>query len=255
MTPQQHNQTGLSVKDFSVSVNGTRIVNRVSLAVQAGTIHILMGPNGSGKSSLLYALMGHPCYVIEEGEILLNENSVTMLAPEERARLGLFLSFQHPVEVSGVSFPSFLRAASNAIAIARGEEQMAPAPFVAEVKEHANTLDLSGAFMTRSVNVGFSGGEKKKAEIIQLLTLKPSIALLDEIDSGLDIDAVRMVCDVLGDYQKQSGAGILLVTHNPRILNLIKPDAVSVMVGGRIVASGGEELAEKIEQEGFRAYE
>lgn len=246
---------GLEVTNLSVAVNGVNVVSDVSFVVAPGETHVLMGPNGSGKSSLLYALMGHPRYVITAGRIMLDGMEITHESPENRATSGLFLSFQHPVEVPGVTMPSMVRAAANAIAKKQGGAELAPAPFVTALKEYASRVDLLYAHLNRGVNEGFSGGEKKKSEIIQLLTLKPKTALLDEIDSGLDIDAVKTVLDALCEYKKETSAGLLLVTHNPRILDLIAADTVTVLMRGSIVASGGREVVERIEKEGFAAYE
>lgn len=243
------------VQNICVSVNGTRVVSDASLALEAGEMHALMGSNGSGKSSLLQSIAGNPRYVVEKGAILLNGVNITQEAPEKRARRGLFVAFQQPVEIPGVSLPSFLRSAVNAIAEERGEKAVSPAPFVEGLKRQAAAFGLSDMFLQRGINEGFSGGEKKKVEILQMLALKPRVVLLDEIDSGLDIDAIRAVASAVDAFRKENGAAVLWVTHNPRVLPLIGADRISVMAKGAIIDRGGAALAHSIEQEGFARYE
>ncbi len=247
------NKGVLAIKNLTVRVGDREIVHDVTLNLKAGETHLLMGPNGSGKSSLLYALMGHPRYAITSGAITLDGKKITALATEDRARRGLFLSFQHPVEIPGVSIGNALRTAVNAVRAGASvkSQPLDPKTFAGMLQQAAEELDIDRALLSRAFNEGFSGGEKKKAEMLQMLLLKPSFAFLDEIDSGLDIDAVRTVLDAALDAQKKFTIGLLIVSHNPRILTLLKPDHVHVMAGGKIVVSGGDELVAKIEKKGF----
>jgi Fe-S cluster assembly ATP-binding protein len=248
--------TTLEIKDLHVSVAATdeaddiSILNGVNLTVNSGETHALMGPNGSGKSTLSYAIAGHPKYRVTQGSITLDGENVLEMTVDERARAGLFLAMQYPVEVPGVSMSNFLRTAATAV---RGE-----APklrhWVKEVKSALDALDIDPSFSERSVNEGFSGGEKKRHEILQLSLLKPKIAILDETDSGLDVDALRVVSEGVNDYAKTEHGGILLITHYTRILRYIEPQFVHVFVGGRIVESGGPELAEELDQNGYERF-
>jgi Fe-S cluster assembly ATP-binding protein len=244
----------LEIRDLHVSVTADdtekQILNGVDLTVRAGETHAIMGPNGSGKSTLSYAIAGHPKYTVTSGEVLLDGESVLDMTVDERARAGLFLAMQYPVEVAGVSMSNFLRSAATAV---RGE---APAlrHWVKEVRQAMTDLDIDAAFAERSVNEGFSGGEKKRHEILQLSLLKPKIAILDETDSGLDVDALRVVSEGVNRYQESGEVGVLLITHYTRILKHITPDYVHVFAGGRIVESGGPELADRLESEGYVRY-
>jgi Fe-S cluster assembly ATP-binding protein len=248
--------TTLEVKDLHVSVvsaeDGTDIpiLKGVDLTVNSGETHALMGPNGSGKSTLSYAIAGHPKYTVTSGSITLDGQDVLAISVDERARAGLFLAMQYPVEVPGVSMSNFLRTAATAV---RGE-----APklrhWVKEVKGAMQSLDIDPAFSERSVNEGFSGGEKKRHEILQLSLLKPKIAILDETDSGLDVDALRVVSEGVNRYAEAEHGGVLLITHYTRILRYIQPQFVHVFVGGRIVEEGGSELAEQLESTGYERY-
>jgi Fe-S cluster assembly ATP-binding protein len=247
----------LELKNLHVALeDGTEIVKGVDLAVDLDEVHAIMGPNGSGKSTLAYALMGHPAYEITEGEILLEGENVVELAADERAQRGLFLAFQYPHAVPGVTVTSFLRSAINAIrkAQAGGEDDPIPIPeFRKELLAQMDRLKVSRELASRYLNEGFSGGEKKRVEILQLAMLKPRIAILDETDSGLDIDAVRIVANGVQELVGPE-MGALVITHYQRILNFIKPDFVHVMVDGRIVEEGGRELAQKLEAEGYERY-
>ena len=244
----------LEIKDLHVSVTADEvekeILKGVDLTVKAGETHAIMGPNGSGKSTLSYAIAGHPKYKVTQGEVLLDGENVLELTVDERARAGLFLAMQYPVEVPGVSMSNFLRTAATAV---RGD-----APklrhWVKEVKQAMTDLDIDPAFAERSVNEGFSGGEKKRHEILQLALLNPKIAILDETDSGLDVDALRVVSDGVNRYRESGETGVLLITHYTRILKHIEPDFVHVFAGGRIVESGGKELADQLEAEGYVKY-
>jgi Fe-S cluster assembly ATP-binding protein len=254
--------TTLEIKDLHVSVENASdgdeigILNGVNLTVRSGETHAVMGPNGSGKSTLSYAIAGHPKYRVTSGSITLDGQNVLEMSVDERARAGLFLAMQYPVEVPGVSMSNFLRSAATAV---RGE-----APklrhWVKEVKAAMEDLDIDQAFGERSVNEGFSGGEKKRHEILQLGLLKPKIAILDETDSGLDVDALRVVSEGVNRYAEAGWddgtgqpvrAGVLLITHYTRILRYIQPQFVHVFVGGRIIESGGPELADELEENGY----
>jgi Fe-S cluster assembly ATP-binding protein len=247
----------LELKNLHVALeDGTEIVKGVDLAVSTDEVHAVMGPNGSGKSTLAYALMGHPAYEVTEGDILFDGESVLEMGADERAQRGLFLAFQYPHAVPGVTVTSFLRSAINAIRKARagGEDDPIPVPeFRKELLAQMDRLKVSRELASRYLNEGFSGGEKKRVEILQLAMLQPRIAILDETDSGLDIDAVRIVA---GGVKELVGPemGAVVITHYQRILNFIQPDFVHVMVGGRIVSEGGPELAHKLEAEGYEAF-
>jgi Fe-S cluster assembly ATP-binding protein len=248
----------LELKNIHVSLeDGTEIVKGVDLAVDTNQVHAVMGPNGSGKSTLAYALMGHPAYEITSGQILFDGDDVTELEADERAQRGLFLAFQYPHSVPGVTVTSFLRSAINAIRKAKGGGVDDPIPipeFRKELLEAMDQLKISRELAQRYLNDGFSGGEKKRVEILQMAMLRPRIAVLDETDSGLDIDALQVVAN---GVQQLVGPemGALVITHYQRILNHIEPDFVHVFVDGRIVEEGGPELAHKLEAEGYKAYE
>jgi Fe-S cluster assembly ATP-binding protein len=246
----------LEIKNLHVALeDGTEIVKGVDLAVDTNQVHAIMGPNGSGKSTLAYALMGHPAYQITEGQILLDGEDITEQEADVRAHRGLFLAFQYPHAVPGVTVTSFLRSAINAIRKAKkGEDDPMPIPeFRKQLFAEMERLKVSRELASRYLNEGFSGGEKKRVEILQMAMLKPRIAIMDETDSGLDIDALRVVAEgVRGLVSPEMGA--LVITHYQRILNFLKPDYVHVFVGGRIVEEGGPELAEKLEREGYEAF-
>ncbi len=247
----------LEINDLHVSLDdGTEIVKGVDLAVDLNEKHAIMGPNGSGKSTLAYALMGHPLYQVTGGQIVLDGEDVTELGADERAQRGLFLAFQYPHAIPGVTVTSFLRSAMNAIRKARagGEEDPIPIPeFRTELLAAMEKLKVPRELASRYLNDGFSGGEKKRVEILQMALLKPRIAVLDETDSGLDIDALRIVA---GGVNELAGPdmGALVITHYQRILNYVTPDFVHVFVGGKIVAEGGPELAHTLEAEGYEAF-
>jgi Fe-S cluster assembly ATP-binding protein len=247
----------LELKDLHVALeDGTEIVKGIDLAVNTNEVHAVMGPNGSGKSTLAYALMGHPAYAITEGEVLFDGQNLLEMAADERAQRGLFLAFQYPHAVPGVTVTNFLRSAINAVRKARagGEEDPIRIPeFRKELLAQMDRLKVSRELASRYLNDGFSGGEKKRVEILQLAMLKPRIAVLDETDSGLDIDAVRIVANGVKELVGPD-MGALVITHYQRILNFIEPDFVHVMVGGRIVEEGGPELAHKLEAQGYEAF-
>ncbi|WP_106847924.1 Fe-S cluster assembly ATPase SufC [Blastococcus sp. Marseille-P5729] len=244
----------LEIRDLHVSVNtGTedkQILRGVDLTLNQGEIHAIMGPNGSGKSTLAYAVAGHPKYAVTSGQILLDGEDVLAMTVDERARAGLFLAMQYPVEVPGVSVANFLRTAATAV---RGE-----APklrhWVKEVKEAMEGLRMDPAFSERSINEGFSGGEKKRHEILQMELLAPKVAILDETDSGLDIDALRVVSEGINRVHEKTDNATVLITHYTRILRYVKPDHVHVFAGGRIAESGGPELAEELEEKGYERF-
>ncbi len=237
---------GLEVKGLHASVEGKELLNGVSLAVKKGEVVALMGPNGSGKSTLACTIAGHPKYAITKGCIRFNGKDITGEKPDKRARLGLFLSFQHPQDISGVSIANFLRTAINA----RRKEKMPVCEFMALLKEKMKMLKMEEGFAKRYINEGFSGGEKKRAEILQLAMLNPEIAILDETDSGLDVTSMRIVAEGIKKSMER-GMGVLLITHYQRFLEYIKPDRVLVMAKGKIVKEGGRKLAEEIEKKGY----
>jgi Fe-S cluster assembly ATP-binding protein len=237
------------IEDLHVSVEGREILRGVNLTIRPGEVHALMGRNGSGKSTLANALMGHPKYAVTRGSVRLDGEDVLGLKPDERARRGLFLAFQNPTSIPGVGTGNFLRAAVKAV---RGTETINAVQFRKELTERMQHLQMDPSFATRALNEGFSGGEKKRAEMLQLAMLKPRLAILDEPDSGLDIDAVRIVSDGINSvHAQQPETGMLLITHYQRILNYVRPDRVHVMVKGRIVESGGAELVQELESAGY----
>jgi len=236
----------LDVVNLTVEVEGTKILKNVNLSVESGEIHALMGPNGSGKSTLSFTIMGHPKYRVVEGDIFFDGESILKLTPEERARKGIFLAFQNPVEIPGAKFEEFLILALTKMLGKKVSIKEVREIIVKELKE----LGLNENHIKRGVNEGFSGGEKKRAEILQLKLLKPKIAILDEPDSGLDIDGVKTVAKVVNEMCSK-GTGILLITHYARILNYAKPSKVSIMVDGKIIAHGGPELAYEVEEKGY----
>ncbi|WP_370961451.1 Fe-S cluster assembly ATPase SufC [Amycolatopsis sp. cg9] len=244
----------LEIKDLHASVTtdegAKEILKGVNLTIKSGETHAIMGPNGSGKSTLSYAIAGHPKYEVTSGEVLLDGENVLEMSVDERARAGLFLAMQYPVEVPGVSMSNFLRTAATAV---RGEAPKLRL-WVKEVKEEMGKLEISQEFAERSVNEGFSGGEKKRHEILQLALLKPKFAILDETDSGLDVDALRVVSEGVNAYKASSEVGVMLITHYTRILRHITPDFVHVFAGGKIVESGGKELADELEEHGYVKY-
>lgn len=240
----------LEIKNLHASVNDKLILKGVDLIIRPGEIHAIMGPNGSGKSTLGNIIAGKTEYKLIQGDILLDGQSIKDLSIDERARLGLFLGFQYPVEIPGVSSAVFLRAALNSIRKAQGQEALDAIDFLNIVKEKMKVLDMDPDFLYRSVNEGFSGGEKKRHDIMQMLLLEPKIAILDEIDSGLDIDALQIVSKGINLFQNDKRS-LLLVTHYQRLLNYVSPDYVHVFMNGKIVASGDKTLAEKLEKEGY----
>ncbi|MBK5106761.1 MAG: Fe-S cluster assembly ATPase SufC [Anaerolineales bacterium] len=242
----------LEIRNLHAGIEGKEILNGVNLTVRQGEVHALMGPNGTGKSTLAYVLMGHPKYEVSQGDVIFGGQNILELAPDERSRMGLFLAFQYPVAIPGVSVANFLRTAVNSRRKAENpEDKGIPIPeFRSMLKEKMDMLKMDHAFAGRYLNEGFSGGEKKRAEILQMAALQPEIAILDETDSGLDIDALRIVSDGINAL-RGADLGVLVITHYQRILNYIKPDYVHIMLGGKIVESGGPELALTLEEQGY----
>ena len=244
----------LEIKDLHVHVETKEgikpILKGATLTVHSGETHAIMGPNGSGKSTLAYTLAGHPKYVVDSGEALLDGKDILKMTPDERAKAGLFLAMQYPVEVAGVSVSNFLRTAKTAI------DGQAPAlrSWVKDMKSSMENLRMDSDFAERDVNVGFSGGEKKRLEILQMELLKPSFAVLDETDSGLDVDALRIVSEGVNRVHDETGCGVMLITHYTRILRYIKPSHVHVFVDGHVAAQGGPELADELEENGYDKY-
>lgn len=242
----------LDITGLKVTVEDTRILNGVDLTVKSGQVHALMGPNGSGKSTLANVLLGHPKYAVTGGSVTFDGKDVLKLSPDERARLGMFLAFQYPQAIPGVTVASFLRSAVNAVREARGEQPLTVMEFRRQLKDKLALLKVDEAFTERYLNDGFSGGEKKRAEILQMALLEPKLAILDETDSGLDIDALRVVSDGVNALRSANPKlGVLLITHYQRILNYVKPDIVHVMVDGRIAETGSPELVKKLETKGY----
>ena len=240
------------IRNLHVNVNGREILKGVDLTVRSGEVHALMGPNGTGKSTLAYSLMGHPNYEITKGEVWFKGQNIIEMEPDERSRLGIFLAFQYPVAIPGVSVANFLRSAINARRKAENpsDKGISVPEFRRLLKERMDLLKMDYSFAGRYLNDGFSGGEKKRAEILQMAVLRPEIAILDETDSGLDIDALRIVSEGVNALRGPE-LGALVITHYQRILNYIKPDVVHIMLGGRIVESGGSDLALHLEEHGY----
>ena len=240
----------LSVTNLDVAVNGDMILNELNLQVQAGEVHAIMGPNGSGKSTLANVLAGHPGYEVTAGSVIYEGQDLLQMDPEERARQGVFLAFQYPVEIPGVSNVYMLKAAVNQIRKHRGENELDAVKFLKLVREKMKLVEMKEEFLHRSVNEGFSGGEKKRNEIFQMAMLEPELAILDETDSGLDIDALKVVAQGVNELRDASRS-IVMVTHYQRLLDYIVPDYVHVLAGGRVLKSGGKELALELEEHGY----
>ncbi len=232
----------LEIRDLHVETNGKEIIKGLDLEIKKGEIHVLMGPNGSGKSTLSYALMGHPKYKITRGDVLFEGESVKDLSPDKRSKLGIFLSFQYPMEVQGVQLSNFIRLATDNKNFQEFRE---------DLSNNMSMLKMDKSFGQRYLNDGFSGGEKKRGEILQMAMLKPKLAILDETDSGLDIDALKTVAEGINTVNKNVNSGILLITHYQRILKFVKPDYVHIISDGKIVQTGGADLVDKLEEEGY----
>jgi Fe-S cluster assembly ATP-binding protein len=244
----------LQIKNLHASVGGKEILKGISLTINPGETHAIMGPNGTGKSTLSNIIAGREGYEVTEGEVLLEGENLLALSADARARAGVFLAFQYPVEIPGVSTSQFLKTALNAKRRAAGEAEIDAMEFLKVVKAKTRTLGIPDDIIKRQLNVGFSGGEKKRAEVLQMTLLEPRLAILDETDSGLDIDALKVVSEGVNSLRDKQ-RGFLVITHYQRLLNYIVPDHVHVMTGGRIVASGGKELAETLEAEGYAKYQ
>ncbi len=240
----------LEIKGLRANIGENEILKGVDLTVAKGEVHAVMGPNGSGKSTLAQVIAGHPAYEVTAGSVTYDGQDLLEMEPEERAQAGIFLAFQYPVEIPGVTNAYFLRSAYNAIRKARGQDEVDPLEFLDVMEEKMQLVDMDPAMLNRSVNAGFSGGEKKRNEIVQLAVLNPRLAILDETDSGLDIDALRIVADGVNKLRSPEKSAIV-VTHYQRLLNYIVPDYVHVLAGGRIVRSGGKELALELEEHGY----
>ena len=237
----------LEIKNLRASIEGNEILNGVDLSLKTGEVHALMGPNGSGKSTLTNVVFGHPAYEVTGGEVLVDGENILELEPHERARLGLFMAFQYPVEISGVTVGRFLKRAAE---IRFGEEGLKGKQFIKRLREMMEFMEIDDKFINRYLNEGFSGGEKKRMEILQLLMLQPEFAILDETDSGLDIDALKVVANGVNKMRGENFGG-LIITHYQRILNYIKPDFVHIMYRGRVLTSGGHDLVETLEAKGY----
>ncbi len=243
----------LEIHDLHVSVEGKPILKGLNLAIEAGEVHAIMGPNGAGKSTLAYVIAGRDGYEVTDGQILFEGQDIQDMDPDERARAGLFLAFQYPVEIPGVSGTTFLKTALNAMRKARGEDELDAMQFLKYVRGKARALGIGDEMLKRAVNVGFSGGEKKRNEVLQMAVLEPKLAVLDETDSGLDIDALKIVAEGVNALHKPENA-TLVITHYQRLLDYIVPDRVHVLADGRIVKSGGKELALELEDKGYAAF-
>jgi Fe-S cluster assembly ATP-binding protein len=237
----------LEIKDLKAEIGGKNILNGVSLKLNINEFHVLMGPNGSGKTTLAKAIMGHPGVKITGGDILVDGKSIVGLTPDKRAKLGLFMLFQNPSEIDGVGFVNFLRSSLESV----NEQTLNTKEFMDSIKSNVEHLNFDKSVVGRSLNKGFSGGEKKKAEILQMAILKPKIAILDEPDSGLDVDAIKIVAENINRIREENNPGLLVITHYSRILKYMKPEYVHVMLNGRIVKEGGVSLIEEIEKAGY----
>ena len=240
----------LDIRDIHIETQGKEIVRGISLKVRQGEFHVIMGPNGSGKTTLAKAVMGHPAYKITKGDILLNGESIKQLSADKRAKLGLFMQFQNPVEIEGVGFVNFLRAAKES----SSGSTVNIKEFMGEIRKYSNKLAITDGIIGRSLNQGFSGGEKKKAEVLQMAILRPKIAIFDAPDSGLDIDAVKAVAESINEVAKQENMGLLVITHYSRILSCMNPQFIHVMANGKMVAEGKHELIQKLERDGYDSF-
>ena len=240
----------LTIDDLHVSIDGKAILNGINLDVRAGEVHAIMGPNGSGKSTLSAAVAGNESYEIIKGDILFKGENIIELAPEERAHKGIFLSFQYPIEIPGITVTNFIKTSINSNLKARGENEMPANKMLKKIREKASLLEIDSKFLSRSLNEGFSGGEKKRNEIFQMAMLEPSLAILDETDSGLDIDALKVVANGVNKLKSKDNA-VIIITHYQRLLDYIVPDYVHVLHEGKIVKSGGKELAHELEEKGY----
>lgn len=240
----------ISIKNLKANIEGKEILKGLNLQVNAGEVHAIMGPNGSGKSTLANVLSGNENYEVTSGEVVFNDRDLLDMAPEDRAREGLFLAFQYPIEIPGISNATFLQTALNEIKKYKGEEELSPKEFLDMMRQTAKIVGMDDSLISRAVNAGFSGGEKKRNEIFQLLMLQPKLAILDETDSGLDIDALKIVSQGVNEFKSKNNA-VILVTHYQRLLEYIVPDHIHVLYNGQIIRSGGKELALELEEKGY----
>ena len=240
----------LEIKNLKASIEDNQILKTLNLKVNKGEIHAIMGPNGSGKSTLSKVIAGHPAYTVNDGDILFSGESILTLEPEERSHLGIFLAFQYPIEIPGVSNEDFLYLSYNSKLKAEGKEEISPIEFFSVITEKLSIVDMSPTFLTRNVNEGFSGGEKKRNEIVQMLLLDSKLSILDETDSGLDIDALRIISKGIKTFMTEEKA-IVLITHYQRLLDYVQPDFIHVMQNGKIIKTGTAELAKELEQKGY----
>ena len=245
-----NNTPVLEIKDLKANINKNEILKSLTLTINKGEIHAIMGPNGSGKSTFSKVLAGHPAYTVLNGEILFNGNSILDLDPEQRSHLGIFLAFQYPIEIPGVSNEDFLRLAYNAKQIAENKPEVDPLEFFSIINQKLELVDMSPAFLSRNVNEGFSGGEKKRNEILQMILLDSQLSILDETDSGLDIDALKIISNGINTFMNEDKA-IILITHYQRLLDYVKPNFVHVMQDGKIIKTGTAELAKELELKGY----
>ena len=240
----------LDVSNLSVSANGKKILANLNLNINKGEVHTIMGPNGTGKSTLANVITGKDGYDITDGRIILSSKDVSHIPSDERARLGIFMSFQHPIEIPGVSWNSFLKASINSVRKEHGKVDITPTDFMKKLKENAELLEIDYKLLKRDVNHGFSGGEKKKFEILQMLLLEPKLVILDEIDSGLDVDALRIIAKNINNFRSKENS-IIIITHYNRLLDYVIPDFVHIFSGGSIVKSGDKNLAKEVEEQGY----
>jgi Fe-S cluster assembly ATP-binding protein len=240
----------LEVSNLSVSANGKKILANLNLNINKGEVHTIMGPNGTGKSTLANVITGKDGYDITDGRIILSSKDVSHIPSDERARLGIFMSFQHPIEIPGVSWNSFLKASINSVRKEHGKVDITPTDFMKKLKENAELLEIDYKLLKRDVNHGFSGGEKKKFEILQMLLLEPKLVILDEIDSGLDVDALRIIAKNINNFRSKENS-IIIITHYNRLLDYVIPDFVHIFSGGSIVKSGDKNLAKEVEEQGY----
>ena len=241
----------IEIKDLTVKVNEKIVLNKFNLNIKKGEIHVIMGPNGVGKSTLSKVLLNDPSYEVVSGDILVDNKSILGLSTDERARLGMFLSFQNPIDIEGITNQEFLKMAINS----RRKDPISLYEFIKELETNYNELKLSKEMMHRGINMNFSGGEKKKNEIIQMKALKPKFLILDELDSGLDVDSLRIVCENVNNYIKENTPSVLLITHYNRILEYLKPNFIHILINGKIIKTGGPELAKIIEEKGYKVIE
>ncbi|TAE34974.1 MAG: Fe-S cluster assembly ATPase SufC [Alphaproteobacteria bacterium] len=243
----------LEIQGLHAELDGKQVLKGLDLTIKAGEVHAIMGPNGTGKSTLSHLLAGRMGYVAQQGSVMFHGEDLLAMATYERARAGLFLAFQYPVEIAGVTTMNFLKSALNAVRTHRGLEPLDAPSFLKLVREKARAVQMDDAMLKRGVNQGFSGGEKKRLEMLQMLLLEPSLAILDEPDSGLDVDALRVVADAINS-QREAKRSFLIITHYQRLLDYVTPDVVHIMNNGRIVQSGGAELAQQLEREGYQSF-